>query len=596
MQNITKQSARDNSLKTQRKSWVASRFILVDDSGTPKRRCRFQNCTKEYSRGTSHMILKRHWSKLHRDVQSETNAIHTSHDQNPSGFISPKTNNRKKLINSSESSYSDISPRSKTSIQNSNANILLGGKNAIGKLQQDVKLVAKRLKEAVSIHLTIEIHAPKKGGKTYGIITAHSLSESFEMRSVLLEYKHLPYPDETQAMFEFIRSCISKFNIREKIVSLASNSSDTIAAAVQEMDKRFRLSKNFNFNSTHIKCFSQFVHLNVLGILRSQESLIETVRKVVTFINNNNFTLRTLPPDGPNNPTRIAVENNPSTNDTGNNDLTNNRPTVLRLPFDNRTSWNTTYTMIETFLEQRGFIEPTLLFFQNPQEIVNIAIDWDQLYTLVQLLKPFHDIINKFAVDNYTPVSLVAVSLPHLMEHLSSSAWAYDELGMAVHSFKNELESYQQFFQSELTVIAGLLDPRVKDTFVTVEGREYAIDILRKRLDTPNQNKSELQAQYSANSIWSRVFRPANFDEVSDYLAQPREHGFSSNITYWRAHKNVYPCLYYLAKALLCVQATSVPSDRIFSAAENSDKERKNQIESTNSKELMKSWAKYLEK
>lgn len=594
MDQIAKGNPQDKSLVTQRKSWVASRFTLIEDTGGSKRRCRFPSCTKEYSRGTSHMILKRHWSKLHADINSAT--VRSVDSSNQVGGLpgQNKSNSRKKQSNLS---FNDTSLKCKSSNHNLTTNTIIGKHTNHGKTQIDVKMVAKRLKESVSIHLTIEIYNPKKGGKSYGIITAYSLSDSFEMKSVLLEYRHLPYPDDSASMFEFLRSCISKFNIREKIVSLASNSL-TIANAVQEMDKRFRLSKNFNFNTTHIKCFAQFVHVNVQEILRSQESLLETVRKVVNFINTNNFTVRTLPSDDPNSPARLAVENNANTTDnlSANNDPLG-KTSGLRLPYDNRTSWNTTYTMIETFLEQRGFIEPTLLYFQNPQDMTNIAIDWDRLYPLIQLLKPFHEIINKFAIDNYTPVSLVAVSLPHLMEHLSSSSWAYDDLGMAAHNFKTQLESYQQNFQSDLTVIAGLLDPRVKDTFVTVEGREYAIDILRRRLDILTQSKSEFQThQYSTESIWSRIFRSCNYDEVSDYLAQPREHGYSSNLAYWKAHKNVYPSLYTLARALICVQATSVPNDRMFSAAENADKEKKTQIESTNSKELMKSWARYLEK
>ena len=98
------------------------------------------------------------------------------------------------------------------------------------------------------------------------------------------------------------------------------------------------------------------------------------------------------------------------------------------------------------------------------------------------------DVIHKFSVDNYTPVSLVAVSIPHLMEHLSSS-WAYDDLVMVAHNFKLQLESYRQFFQSDLTVIAGLLDPRVKDTFIS-EGRDDAIEILRKRLASSPPTKN----------------------------------------------------------------------------------------------------------
>lgn len=585
METLKNVPAEKSVTKPEAKSWVASRFVIVHEAGVAKRRCSYADCDKKFSRGTSHMILKRHWSRQHAE-QFDDPSMRTSHTR---GNFAGNKKSKKKSLSADNTGVT----KNNTNTCHNNAN----NKPSNDKAQLDVKAVAKRLKEAISIHLSFDIYAPKKGGKSYGIITAHSLSDSLEIKTVLLEYKHLPYPNDSTAIFEFLRSCIIKFSIKEKIVSLASNCSEITSTAIQEVEKRFRLSKNYNFTTVHIRCFPRFVHLNVLDVLRSQESSIENVRKVVGFINNSNFTLRPMQASDPNASSNQVVDNNlnNSLNDTSTLTLeSGQKATGIKLPYDNRSSWNTTYHMIENFLEQRGFIEPTLLYFQNPQDSSNINIDWDRLYTLIQLLKPFHDVVNKFALDNYAPVSLVAVSIPYLMNHLSGSSWAYEDLGMAAHNFKMQLESYRQQFQSDLTVLAGLLDPRVKDTFISAGERDEAISILRKRMNSSPQAKNETQNQYSENSIWSRAFRPVSYDEITDYLDSALAHGCINNIAYWEAHKNVYPSLYTLAKCLACVQATCVPNDRMFSAAENAEKERKNQIESTNSKELQKSWAKYL--
>lgn len=587
------------------KSWVASRFTVVEEAGVFKRRCKYADCNKEYSRGTSHMILKRHWSRAHADIFSLSPRSRAMLGNSP-GQVTPKLppiKKKKSPLKVSNSCPTGGTACGATRGKNGNQNISSNTPSSGNKLtnndrnhQFDVKQVAKRLREATSIHLTFDIHTPKKGGKTFGIITAHSLSDSLDIRSVLLEYRHLPYPDDSTSIYEFLRSCITKFNCREKIISVASNGSDMVASAVQEFDKRYRLSKNFNFSTIHIKCFPQFVHLNVIDVLRSQESLINGIRKIVSFINNNNFTMRPLQQSNSQDPSDGTPNGDVSNTSVGNTE-SETRATGLKLPLDNRNSWNTTFNMIDTFLQQRGFIEPTLLYFQNTQDLTNIAIDWDRLFTLVQLLKPFYDVINKFATDNYTPVSSVAACIPHLMDHLSNSSWGYEDLAMAAHQFKMQLDTYRQFFQSDLTVIAGLLDPRIKDTFTSPEGKTDVINILRKRLGDPSVPiKTTDGRHYPESSLWSQVFRPHNYDEVLDYLESPREHGYTCSVAYWEAHKHVYPTLYGLARTLACVQATSVPSDRMFSAAENADRERKIQVESTNSKELMKSWAKYLEK
>lgn len=531
------------------------------------------------------MILKRHWHKAHNDKFSVTprnRALASS----PSGQSTPKIPSIKK----SKSPLKSSNSMTGTKTGGFNSSSPSKSRNNDKNLEFDVKQVSRRLREATSIHLTFDIYTPKKGGKTFGIITAHSLSDSLDIRSVLLEYKHLPYPDDTSSVYEFLRSCITRFNCREKIVSIASNSSDIVASAIQELEKRYRLSKNFNFSTIHIKCFPQFVHENVIEVLRSQETLLFGIRKIVGFINNNDFTMRPVSQSSNQDPSD-GTSTGPNVSETaaGGDQAGDQKATGLKLPIDNKSSWNTTFNMIDTFWQQRGFIEPTLLYFQNT-DLSNITIDWDRLYALVQLLKPFYDVIDKFANDNYTPVSLIAAVIPYLMDHLSSSSWCYEDLAMVVHQFKLNLDTYRQCFQSDLIVIAGLLDPRIKDTFTSPEGRADVINILRKRMGPQIPPKSHS----TDGTIFASIFIEQNPDEILDYLERNRESGRINIFAYWECYKNSYPTLYGLAKILLCVQATSVPSDRMFSAAEFGERERKMQSDSTNSKELMRSWAKYL--
>lgn len=596
----TSKNVSDSSVdpeSSEGKSWVSGRFAVIFlSNGVARRKCTFADCGVHYARGTSHVVLKRHWKKAHgAHVESKTRP------KNPNSVRSPSKNNKSNKSKSApdsnklNSSRSDKPSKNKTNTNTTNTSTATFASPTFdnkassqnnNKFMLDVKMVSKRLREATSNHLTFDIYTPKKGGKTYGIISAHSVNESTEVKSVLLEYKHLPYPDDSASLFEFLRNCINTFNIRDKIVSITSNCSETVANAIHELDRRYKLSKNFNFSSTHIRCFPQFIHLNVLEVLRSQERLIDDVRKVAGLINNHNFTLRPLqqaPPTGEN------IDNSSATD-------SDSKVTGLKLFHDNnRSSWNTTYNMIETFSQHKAFIEPAMLYF--PQELAGTTIDWDRLFTLVQFLRPFYETVNKFAMDNYTPVSLVAATLPHLLDHLSNTSWSYDDLVVSAHNFKLQLESYQQEFHNDLTVIATLLDPRVKDTFIAAEGRENAINVLRQRLSNTSLVKVENQKhQLPGDSFWYRVFRQCNYDEISDYLECPQEHGCTNTIAYWESQKNTYPSLYALAKMLVCVQATSVPNDRMFSAAENAERERKNQYEAAYSRELMKSWAKYLEK
>lgn len=587
----------------KKETWVSSRFHIIVEGGVQKRRCKHIDCSKEYSRGTSHQTLRKHWTKDHGTNDTELanpnykNRGRSDDDNGHATNNHKSSNNSTPVLKKKKLSESNSQNKNRGSPYGLNSSSIDNKKfQSPEKVQLDVRQVSKRLKEAVSIHITFDIHTVKKGGtKSFGIITAHSMSENMELRSVLLEYKHLAFPDDTATILEFLRFCFIKFNIREKIVSITSNCSHEVCQAVNDLDKRFRLSKNFNFPTAHIKCFPQFLHLNVMEVFRAQEYLIDGVRKIIGHINQNNVILRpmmsenssTKDDDGQNN-TVIRItggDSNAQTIDQSGD----NRSSGLKLPFDNRNSWNTTYNMIDNLLQQRGVVEPTLLYFQTRED----NIDWDKLFALKTFLEPFYGVVDHFVQNRGVPLGLVAVILPRLINHLSSTQWGYDDIAMAAHTFRSELETYQSSFQNEMTILATMLDPRLKDAHISP--KDAAIDLLRKRAEgIPGYRK--LENEGTEDPLWD-FGRSFNVDEVTDYLSAPRELRTMSIHGFWSYQGRAYPALSHLAKMLCCIQATSVPCDRMFSAAEylGETKEKKVQPDST-SRELMKSWAKYLGK
>jgi len=63
-------------------------------------------------------------------------------------------------------------------------------------------------------------------------------------------------------------------------------------------------------------------------------------------------------------------------------------------------------------------------------------------------------------------------------------------------------------------------------------------------------------------------------DEMRQYIAVPSQPlrlpgtiTFSNPLEWWRQHKDTFPILAYLAQVYLAVQATSAPSERVFSQA-----------------------------
>jgi hypothetical protein len=147
----------------------------------------------------------------------------------------------------------------------------------------------------------------------------------------------------------------------------------------------------------------------------------------------------------------------------------------------------------------------------------------------------------------------------------------------------------------ETTLLAALLDPRFKKLkFVTEEQRNTTINNLKQLFQTeqaivaeesannPLPNLSEpLTADNSANS---RSSHKVNYlllgmyedsdddndisdDEVSRYLALPKEGRECEPLKWWKSRVTIFPILSRLAMKYLSIPATSVPSERLFSDA-----------------------------
>ena len=57
-------------------------------------------------------------------------------------------------------------------------------------------------------------------------------------------------------------------------------------------------------------------------------------------------------------------------------------------------------------------------------------------------------------------------------------------------------------------------------------------------------------------------------DEIAEYRSDKNFDPLSTDcLEFWRLHHEKYPILSQIARRLLCYQATSVPSERLFSAA-----------------------------
>lgn len=113
---------------------------------------------------------------------------------------------------------------------------------------------------------------------------------------------------------------------------------------------------------------------------------------------------------------------------------------------------------------------------------------------------------------------------------------------------------------------------------VSVDNNKTNIELSHKKIKTECDH-SEAAMKYLMGEI-SDISDDENDDvesEVARYMAQPFKREYT--LTWWKSNGHHYPYLEKLAKRFLCRPSTSVPSERLFSAAGNTVTKKRTRLD-----------------
>lgn len=92
--------------------------------------------------------------------------------------------------------------------------------------------------------------------------------------------------------------------------------------------------------------------------------------------------------------------------------------------------------------------------------------------------------------------------------------------------------------------------------------------------------------RYSQNNV---IVNPtaAGIIELDKYMHEPLINRHEDPLKWWTAHKLLYPRLFILVRKRLCILATSVPCERLFSEACLVITERRNRMLASKSSKVL---------
>lgn len=397
--------------------------------------------------------------------------------------------------------------------------------------------------------------------ESYLTVTVHYINSEWKLESKVLQTREMKERHTGENIAEALLSVINEWKIDEhRISAIVRDNASNMNVAVEKL------------GWCDVPCFAHTLQLainNGLDISSVMSRLASIARKLVGHFKHSPLAMTALKEKQK----HLSVPEH-------------------HLIQDVATRWNSTYFMYERLLEQRWAIYAVLHDDQGTQgQYKHLYLkedQWKLLEQLVVVLKALQVATTALCEAEIVSVSLVYPAIHGLLnKHLVSKP---DDLP-TVKAFKVKVrEEILSRFTPESpdivdrpAMIAAVTDPHYHQLrFLPEILRQHVYSVVKKRIselcpETEEHSVTTEEADQEANKdkqetameflLAESDMDNDQYDELERYLREPPLKQKEKSLDWWSKNGHNFPILSQIAKRYLCIPATSVPAERVFSTA-----------------------------
>ncbi|XP_062618085.1 E3 SUMO-protein ligase ZBED1-like [Saccostrea cucullata] len=434
------------------------------------------------------------------------------------------------------------------------------------------------IKNQIAVAFTSD-HWTSLATEGYITMTAHFVDDQWNYRNSVLATRKVTERHTGENTANEIRSISNEFGVNNtQICAIVTDNASNMVSCVEHL------------RWEHIRCFAHTLQLAIRGGFDTVSSLSKTIaatKKLVSHFRKSVIATNELH-------VRQKQMSLPENN----------------LIIDCPTRWNSTFDMFERLQEQRMAVYAVLhdkkVTKENDARILDLSDgQWLILEGMITVLRPFYMATRVMCSEEYPTVSGV---YPILYSLLNKHLISMDSDCVAVASFKRHVKSDLESRFSigseveSVPMLCSFLDPRYKSLpFLSEEKRTVVQEAIKSyfQRDTtdilPNEPVAEKSCSDSQNNSQEyepttkrgrinqddmsyllgeyyetdcEIVAPATIeDEIKLYVSEKIVNTKSNPFIWWKKNTETYKKLSMLARKLLCIPATSVSSERVFSTA-----------------------------
>lgn len=281
----------------------------------------------------------------------------------------------------------------------------------------------------------------------------------------------------------------------------------------------------------------------------------------------------------------------------------------LKLKQDVVTRWNSTFEMLQRLLMSKEAIISSLVLLDSSRCTLQ-NVDWEIIEQSVCKLQLFHDVTIEISSEKQISLSKTSILTQIMERKLRQETTSNRKVSRLISELADGLDSrFGGRESNDLIAQAIILDPHFKKQGFSDEKKyrtayQSLVHTMQTFPSTPDtvpaaseinsfpktEQKSCLWQQFDefiSNSQGAQDPTSVSTIELDKYLAEPHLLRTSDPLVWWESRKHVYPTLYQVMLMRLCIPATSVPCERVFSKAGQLISERRSRLTGKHVEQIM---------
>lgn len=437
----------------------------------------------------------------------------------------------------------------------------------------------EELKEVDSVTLTTDCWTSSTT-ESFLAVTAHFLTKNFELKHRVLGCESFSESHTSANLASAIRNILVEWDLENKVLIFISDNAANIKKAIKE-----------ELRQKHFGCYAHTINLIAQNSIKQASEILNKVKTVVAYFRRSSAAMGKF---------------------FDQQRLLKIEPTK-RLVQDVVTRWNSTFYMVERFVELEEPIRTTMALIEHDLPIISVE-EWQFMKELVEILRPLEDVTKVMSGQNYVTASSVIILTDGLLDiyrELQNKDYSIISKAVIVAIMDGITSRLGNLESSNSLLITTFLDPRFKNIAFSNDSITERTKKLITSLITGNiKNKTSLsdQAQQESvqvenkateTSIWRSfdkkisVLKPQGsaqsraIIEFQRYLEEPPISRNEDPLKWWKNNSYNFPHLSAVVKQKFMVVATSVPCERLFSKSSIVLSDRRNSLRSTKVKKIL---------